>query len=67
MIFLKSWIWTGYFSNSTSSSITSGWFSPFIDLRWIDNKPKSGQVFMLDGIMDESVRGKFNIGNYYLG
>ena len=30
VIFLKSWTSTGYFSNSTGSSVTSGWFSPFI-------------------------------------
>ena len=30
VIFLKSWPWTGYSSNSTSSSIPSGWLSPFI-------------------------------------
>ena len=30
VISLKSWTSTGYCSNSTGSSVTSGWFSPFI-------------------------------------
>jgi hypothetical protein len=31
IMFLKFWTSTAYFSNSTGSSVTSGWFSPFID------------------------------------
>ena len=32
VIFLQSWIWTGYFSNSTGSFVTSCRFSPIICL-----------------------------------
>ena len=38
LISLKSWTSTGYLCNSTSSSVTSSWITPFIDLfsqkRW---------------------------------
>ena len=32
IIFLQSWTSTGYFSNSTGSSVTSGWFSSVVAL-----------------------------------
>ena len=35
VIFLQFWISTGYFSNSTGSSITNCWFSPIIDSKII--------------------------------
>ena len=35
VIFVQFWISTGYFSNSTGSSITNCWFSPIIDSKII--------------------------------
>ena len=47
LIFLKSWTSIGYFSNSTASSVTSGWLSLFIqrfqmqvDYMWVGSTEK---------------------------